>query len=141
MEEKQEITDFIKYCDCGEISQKIFFRKAVDKTVKIKYCCNHHQPLDGYCLLCDKQYSKNGFCLLVSSYQVLEFCSKECSNIYFDFLKENCKSKDFKPTMTCFSCGRMAFLVCNRCKFGRYCSKTCQKKDWAKHKSVCTKNE
>lgn len=34
-------------------------------------------------------------------------------------------------------CGNACLMVCSNCKLVRYCSKTCQKKDWLSHKSIC----
>ncbi len=35
--------------------------------------------------------------------------------------------------------GRAAFKLCGNCKVTRYCSTTCQKKDWPTHKDLCKK--
>ncbi|KAF9466951.1 hypothetical protein BDZ94DRAFT_1250152, partial [Collybia nuda] len=31
-------------------------------------------------------------------------------------------------------------LVCTGCTFAQYCSKICQRRDWKKHKGLCTMN-
>lgn len=71
---------------------------------------------------------------------------------YHDILKQLAYSVDFEycqtqhrkyvtniTTMLCFSCqvSTTAGLVCSKCKKSRYCSKSCQKKDWKIHKSEC----
>lgn len=41
------------------------------------------------------------------------------------------------PQNTCVVCEGGANLHCSRCKFTSYCGKTCQRKDWPKHKAAC----
>jgi hypothetical protein len=38
----------------------------------------------------------------------------------------------------CANCGKYATVRCSRCDIARYCNKTCQKKNWEKHKKTCT---
>ena len=39
----------------------------------------------------------------------------------------------------CSCCKEAAAMnLCSACKSARYCSKTCQKKDWTDHKTICT---
>ena len=37
----------------------------------------------------------------------------------------------------CETCGEQASKKCSRCHKVRYCKRTCQRKDWARHKSNC----
>jgi hypothetical protein len=46
------------------------------------------------------------------------------------------------PEVVCAGCaqpGRQKLLVCSTCKIVRYCSSTCQKADWKRHKLVCSR--
>lgn len=40
--------------------------------------------------------------------------------------------------MSCATCGASASALCGRCKGPRYCSLSCQHKDWGVHKLTCT---
>jgi energy-coupling factor transporter ATP-binding protein EcfA2 len=44
------------------------------------------------------------------------------------------------PSSSCASCGKNSAELkkCSACKKTKYCDRTCQKKDWKKHKKVCT---
>lgn len=41
----------------------------------------------------------------------------------------------------CATCNKITTQYCARCKCNFYCSKECQKKDWFKHKIVCSSLE
>lgn len=50
----------------------------------------------------------------------------------------------FVPMQTCAMCGKLGgcageekMLCCGVCKVTHYCSRPCQKKDWAEHKNTC----
>ncbi|XP_061169564.1 uncharacterized protein LOC133178927 [Saccostrea echinata] len=52
------------------------------------------------------------------------------------------EENDHKSLNVCTVCGEKRLLkVCQRCKVQKYCSAECQKADWKKHKSNCTKKE
>lgn len=60
-------------------------------------------------------------------------------------IKKYSKSKNFrrffKPSYYCAWCDKkvMKKKYCTICRVAMYCGKTCQTKDWPKHKKVCKK--
>lgn len=50
--------------------------------------------------------------------------------------RDGAENEDFYLRV-CKVCGKEAPYRCTRCKLTRYCSKECQKKDWAEHKKDC----
>jgi hypothetical protein len=62
-----------------------------------------------------------------------------------DAFKKSGTFKDLNPKPVCYTCGQKAspekeLLNCCRCKVAKYCNKTCQSKDWKKHKDFCPKS-
>jgi len=60
-------------------------------------------------------------------------------------LKTTTAEKNITRITQCTGCGKKStaeekFMVCSGCKFSRYCSAECQKKDWPAHKLFCKKS-
>jgi hypothetical protein len=72
-------------------------------------------------------------------------CFKQHDNTTNLFFKPNrVKMPKNQSTRLC-SCGKWASALimkkCGRCKDVYYCSKECQTKDWAEHKTTCIKKD
>lgn len=47
------------------------------------------------------------------------------------------RADTIKTGRVCLTCGKGCTMTCSRCQDAPYCSKTCQKKDWPRHKMTC----
>jgi hypothetical protein len=56
---------------------------------------------------------------------------------------KNIKWPSVKGARCCDQCGKVQIghLRCGRCKIASYCTKTCQKQDWRRHKKWCGKTK
>lgn len=97
----------------------------------------NYKPQNATCIMCPKQaekeFSTQTFFPAIRNSPIMEkfFCSKWCCQSFRDKF-------DIDTSALCRVCFMSATKKCARCKFARYCSEECQKKDWTKHKIVCT---
>lgn len=81
------------------------------------------------------------------------YCSQKCQKISWKDHKPLCceslegsastpERVTQKAIGTCHNedCGKIGALICSQCKNAGYCSKECQKVDWASHKKSCKRN-
>ena len=78
------------------------------------------------------------------------YCGKECQIKHWKEHKTVCRPPSGQPTVTkqpvvelptkCSNCGKeTSFLKrCGGCQLAAYCTKECQRNDWARHKITCT---
>jgi hypothetical protein len=65
-------------------------------------------------------------------------------NKYLKYKNKYLKTKFFMQNGgergKCSVCTKSTYNLCSKCKYISYCSKECQKKDWEKHKCICSNN-
>ena len=100
---------------------------------------------------CGNRECKSLGLLLCSRCRDVFYCSQKCQKLNWKDHKIICsKTKDSttgsqasqNKTDVCQNgeCGENGTLKCSRCKSVRYCSKSCQGKDWKNHKKICKRS-
>ena len=101
---------------------------------------------DKSCTYCMVKLSKVMTC---SSCHNVSYCGIECQRKHWKVHKSSCRNGDKAESIgtsavdiTCGGCGKASVNLrkCTQCKSIMYCSKECQRKDWIKHNTSCTKH-
>ena len=101
---------------------------------------------DKLCTYCKSKLSKVMTC---SGCHNASYCGIECQRKHWKVHKSSCrigsKAESIATStvdITCGGCGKVSINLrkCTQCESVKYCSKECQRKDWIKHKTSCTKH-
>ena len=101
---------------------------------------------DKLCTYCRLKLSKVMTC---SGCRNVSYCGIECQKKHWKVHKSYCRNGGKAESIgmsavdiTCGGCGRVSVNLkkCTQCETVKYCSKECQRKDWIKHKTSCTKH-
>ena len=99
---------------------------------------------DEGCSYCGEKFDKLKKCTRCGE---TWYCNKQCQAGHWKEHKKICKPPAKKATKSeelsskCSNCGKKTESLkrCGTCQVAAYCSKECQRNDWTRHKSECTK--